>query len=212
MYFNYKGQRIFAFSDTHGMHRNWRIPSDTDILICVVDAISNILEGDLKKYIINGFVSDDDNTNEGYPIISGLLFSKEPEKSEKSKITVSANEYGKVYPTGDIYLSLDGSISLNIIPDDGYEFVVTVDDVVNKGFDGTLFMPSAVKHNIYIEFRKPSALDDVYGSRFRVYKKNSNIYINTIFKRNGFYYSHFFFYIFSKFPANFFKINLHLSS
>lgn len=140
--------------------------------------MTGLSSSDLKKYIINGFVSDDDNTNEGYPIISGLLFSKEPEKSEKSKITVSANEYGKVYPTGDIYLSLDGSISLNIIPDDGYEFVVTVDDVVNKGFDGTLFMPSAVKHNIYIEFRKPSALDDVYGSRFRVYKKNSNIYIN----------------------------------
>ena len=33
------------------MHRNLRITSDTDILICVVDAISNILEGDLKKYI-----------------------------------------------------------------------------------------------------------------------------------------------------------------
>ena len=51
MYFNYKGQRIFAFSDTHGMHRNWRIPSDTDILICAGDAISNFSEEDLKDFL-----------------------------------------------------------------------------------------------------------------------------------------------------------------
>lgn len=133
---------------------------------------------DLKKQEINGFVSDDDNTNDGYPIISELLFSKEPEKSEKSIITISANEHGTVFPTGEIDLSIGGSVSLNIVPDDGYEFIVKVDDVENKDFDGTLFMPSATKHNIAIEFKEPSALNNVYDSRFKVYKNNCNIYIN----------------------------------
>ena len=43
MYFNYKGQSIFAFSDTHGMHRGLRIPSDIDILICAGDVISDYI-------------------------------------------------------------------------------------------------------------------------------------------------------------------------
>ena len=51
MYFNYKGQRILAFSDTHGMHRDLNIPSNTDILICAGDAISNFSEEDLKDFL-----------------------------------------------------------------------------------------------------------------------------------------------------------------
>jgi Icc-related predicted phosphoesterase len=37
MYFTYKDQNIFAFSDTHGAHRRLQIPQDTDILVCAGD-------------------------------------------------------------------------------------------------------------------------------------------------------------------------------
>ena len=37
MRLDYKGKYLFAFSDTHGMHRELSIPKDTDILICAGD-------------------------------------------------------------------------------------------------------------------------------------------------------------------------------
>ena len=37
MYINYKGHRIFAFSDTHGMHRRLSIPDGADIMVCASD-------------------------------------------------------------------------------------------------------------------------------------------------------------------------------
>ena len=40
MLFNYKGHRIFAFSDTHGMHRRLHVPEEADILLCAGDVVS----------------------------------------------------------------------------------------------------------------------------------------------------------------------------
>lgn len=37
----YKGYRIFAFSDTHGMHEKVTVPPNADILICVGDVESD---------------------------------------------------------------------------------------------------------------------------------------------------------------------------
>ena len=37
MFINYKGQSIFAFSDTHGMHRKLSIPDGADIMVCAGD-------------------------------------------------------------------------------------------------------------------------------------------------------------------------------
>lgn len=51
MYFNYKGQSIFAFSDTHGMHRGLRIPSNIEILICAGDVITGFSEEGLKDFL-----------------------------------------------------------------------------------------------------------------------------------------------------------------
>lgn len=42
MLFNYKGHRIFAFSDTHGMHRLLYIPESAVILLCAGDVVSGI--------------------------------------------------------------------------------------------------------------------------------------------------------------------------
>ena len=40
MLFNYKEHRIFAFSDTHGMHKRLHIPEAADILLCAGDVVS----------------------------------------------------------------------------------------------------------------------------------------------------------------------------
>ena len=42
---NYKGNTIFAFSDTHGRHRALQVPEETDILICAGDAVEDSLHG-----------------------------------------------------------------------------------------------------------------------------------------------------------------------
>ena len=42
---NLKGQKIFAFADTHGAHRQLEIHTDTDILICAGDAVEDDMKG-----------------------------------------------------------------------------------------------------------------------------------------------------------------------
>ena len=50
MLIDYKGHKIFAFSDTHGMYRRLSIPADTDILICAGDACEGFNPADLQDF------------------------------------------------------------------------------------------------------------------------------------------------------------------
>lgn len=50
MRLDYKGKHLFAFSDTHGMHRELSIPKDTDILICAGDVVSDFQEDGLSDF------------------------------------------------------------------------------------------------------------------------------------------------------------------
>ena len=50
MRLDYKGKHLFAFSDTHGMHRKLSIPQGIDILICAGDVISNFQEDGLGDF------------------------------------------------------------------------------------------------------------------------------------------------------------------
>ena len=51
MYINYKGHRIFAFSDTHGMHRRLGIPADADILVCAGDGTSDFSKDNMADFL-----------------------------------------------------------------------------------------------------------------------------------------------------------------
>lgn len=42
--FHFKGHNTFAFSDTHGRHRQITVPQQTDILICAGDAVEDNLD------------------------------------------------------------------------------------------------------------------------------------------------------------------------
>ena len=50
MLIEYKGHRIFAFSDTHGMYRRLNVPADADILICAGDACEGFNPEDLEDF------------------------------------------------------------------------------------------------------------------------------------------------------------------
>lgn len=50
MIIDYKGHRIFAFSDTHGMFRRLSIPAEADILICAGDACEGFNPADLQDF------------------------------------------------------------------------------------------------------------------------------------------------------------------
>ncbi len=45
MTIDFKGHKIFAFSDTHGRHRNLQVPPDADIVVCAGDAVEDDLAG-----------------------------------------------------------------------------------------------------------------------------------------------------------------------
>ena len=44
MLINYKNNKIFVFSDSHGLHKHIDIPQDTDITICLGDAVEDNLD------------------------------------------------------------------------------------------------------------------------------------------------------------------------
>lgn len=50
MLIEYKGHKIFAFSDTHGMYRRLSVPVDADILVCAGDACEGFNPADLKAF------------------------------------------------------------------------------------------------------------------------------------------------------------------
>ena len=50
MLLEYKGNKIFAFSDTHGMYRRFDVPTDADILICAGDACEGFNPADLTDF------------------------------------------------------------------------------------------------------------------------------------------------------------------
>lgn len=50
MLFNYKSHRIFAFSDTHGMHRRLHVPEAADILLCAGDVVSGFGKDDMDDF------------------------------------------------------------------------------------------------------------------------------------------------------------------
>ncbi|WP_404812452.1 metallophosphoesterase [Capnocytophaga canimorsus] len=51
MLFNYKNHKIFAFSDTHGMHHKLEIPENIDILICAGDSIQGFSENEFPHFL-----------------------------------------------------------------------------------------------------------------------------------------------------------------
>lgn len=50
MRFNYKEHRIFAFSDTHGMHKWLHIPEEADILLCAGDVVSGFGKDGMEDF------------------------------------------------------------------------------------------------------------------------------------------------------------------
>lgn len=50
MLFNYKEHRIFAFSDSHGMHKWLHILEEADILLCAGDVVSGFGKDGMEDF------------------------------------------------------------------------------------------------------------------------------------------------------------------
>ncbi|MEG0950140.1 MAG: metallophosphatase domain-containing protein [Bacteroidales bacterium] len=50
MIINYKGVRIFIFSDTHGDHHKLPIPTNIDIIICAGDVVNGLSNPELERF------------------------------------------------------------------------------------------------------------------------------------------------------------------
>lgn len=50
MFIEYKGHKVFAFADTHGMYRKLEVPPQADILICAGDACEGFNPADQHDF------------------------------------------------------------------------------------------------------------------------------------------------------------------
>lgn len=57
MLINYKNNKIFVFSDSHGLHKHLDIPQDTDITICLGDAVEDNLDPHDYEDFLNWFAA-----------------------------------------------------------------------------------------------------------------------------------------------------------
>lgn len=57
MIIKHNNKNIFAFSDTHGQHRDVIVPEEADIVICAGDAVEDDLNGDEYDDFIDWFSS-----------------------------------------------------------------------------------------------------------------------------------------------------------
>ena len=55
--FSIGGRSVAAFSDTHGHHRDLKVPEGADIIICAGDAVEDDLKGGEYDDFINWFAS-----------------------------------------------------------------------------------------------------------------------------------------------------------
>ena len=85
--FDYKRKHLFAFSDTHGMHRKLSIPKGTDILICAGDVVSDFQEDGLSDFF-DWFSSCPTQLRLFVPGNHEIIFDLCPEKARR---LISAN-------------------------------------------------------------------------------------------------------------------------
>ena len=95
MLIDYKGHKIFAFSDTHGMYRRLSIPADTDILICAGDACEGFNPAVLKDFFA-WFTSIPANFRIFVPGNHDRIFNQEPARARN------------LIPCGVVYLENEG--------------------------------------------------------------------------------------------------------
>ena len=77
MIIEYKGHKLFAFSDTHGMYRRLEVPSDADLLICAGDACEGFNPADLQDFF-SWYLSIPAKLRIFVPGNHDLIFNQEP--------------------------------------------------------------------------------------------------------------------------------------
>lgn len=165
MLINYKNNKIFVFSDSHGLHKHLDIPQDTDITICLGDAVEDNL--DPKDY--NKFLE---------------WFAGQPGKKfflpgNHELIFEIAPEWGKMlFKSDDIKLCLD---SLEVI--NGISFYFQASNFLHlslpKGVDVLLtHYPPEIYEYVGEERPERHLYGHIHESEGEVYASDSTIYNN----------------------------------
>lgn len=110
-FFSCKGKKIFAFSDTHGLHRQLEIPESADILICAGDAVEDNLNPADYEDFLNWYKSQPAKLRLFTPGNHELSFDIAPLWAET------------LFKTDDIVLLHDGTFSY-----DGINFAAITED------------------------------------------------------------------------------------
>lgn len=79
MLIEYKGLKIFSFSDTHGMHQQLEIPENVDVLICAGDAVEDNLDPNDYLDFLNWFSAQPATYRIYVPGNHELIFDIAPE-------------------------------------------------------------------------------------------------------------------------------------
>lgn len=95
MLIEYKGHKIFAFSDTLGMYRRLDIPVDADILICAGDACEGFNPADLQDFFA-WYISIPAKLRIFVPGNHDRIFNQEPVRARN------------LIPGGVVYLENEG--------------------------------------------------------------------------------------------------------
>ena len=95
MLIDYKGHKIFAFSDTHGMYRRLDVPAEADILICAGDACEGFNPADLKDFF-DWYTSIPAKLRIFVPGNHDRIFNQEPARARN------------LIPGGVVYLENEG--------------------------------------------------------------------------------------------------------
>jgi predicted phosphohydrolase len=165
MLINYKNNKIFVFSDSHGLHKHLDIPQDTDITICLGDAV----EDNLNPYDYDDFLN---------------WFSAQPGKKfflpgNHELIFEIAPEWGKMlFKSDDIKLCLD---SLEVI--NGISFYFQASNFLRlslpKGVDMLLtHYPPEIYEYVGEERPERHLYGHIHESEGEVYASDSTIYNN----------------------------------
>ena len=89
-------KEIFAFSDTHGRHRQMTIPEETQILICVGDAVDDQLDPEQYKDFLDWFGEQPGRHKIYVPGDSELIFDLCPDYARQlfkdRDITIALDE------------------------------------------------------------------------------------------------------------------------
>ena len=142
------GKRIFAFSDTHGLHRKLVIPEETEILVCAGEAVEDSLDPEDYTDFLDWFEAQPGRYKIFVPGEHERIFEVAPKWGElmfrDRNILLGNNRV--IDCGGTTFYCMFG----NVIPEEGLELMKTTDYFVTHYPVGQLLPDVTIEPNAVI--------------------------------------------------------------